>query len=81
MEVGSPSRTAILTAIHRAAHFADLKDNAEKHAFSRYVACTLGFEGMLSFRRCDLASAERLLRASLNGLRAKPDMTFFKCHF
>jgi predicted ATPase len=48
---------------------ADLKDNAEKHAFSSYVACALGFEGMLSFRRGDLASAERLLRASLDGLR------------
>ncbi len=50
-------------SIHR------LKDHAEEHALSSYYACGLGFEGQLSAKRADLADAERLIRASLGGLR------------
>jgi predicted ATPase len=50
-------------SIHR------LKDHAEEHALSSYYACGLGFEGQLSAKRADLAAAERLIRASLGGLR------------
>jgi predicted ATPase len=46
-----------------------LKSLAEEHAFSSYYACGLGFEGQLSAKHGDLAAAERLLRASLGGLR------------
>jgi predicted ATPase/DNA-binding winged helix-turn-helix (wHTH) protein len=46
-----------------------LKSLAEEHALSSYYACGLGFEGQLSAKRGDLAAAERLLRASLGGLR------------
>lgn len=36
---------------------------------SSYHACALGFEGRLSANRGDITTAERLLRASLRGLR------------
>jgi len=45
-----------------------LKDHAGKHGLSSYYACGLGFEGQLSAKRGDLAAAERLLRACLDGL-------------
>jgi predicted ATPase/DNA-binding winged helix-turn-helix (wHTH) protein len=47
---------------------AQLKDHAEKHALSSYYACALGFEGLLSLRRGNFSSGERLLRASLEEL-------------
>jgi predicted ATPase len=46
-----------------------LKDQAEKYALSSYYAYSLCFEGQLSARRGDVAGAERLLRAGLDGLR------------
>jgi len=46
-----------------------LEHHAEKHSLSSYSACALGFEGQLSARHGDIASAERQLRASLEGLR------------
>lgn len=46
-----------------------LKELAERHGLSSYSACARGFEGLLSFRRGDLRSAERLLRVSLEQLR------------
>jgi predicted ATPase len=51
------------------ASIARLKDQAEKHALSGCYASGLGFEGQLSAKRGDVAAAERLLRASLAGLR------------
>jgi tetratricopeptide (TPR) repeat protein len=46
-----------------------LKDQGEKYTLSSYYAYSLGFEGQLSARRSDVAGAERLLRAGLDGLR------------
>jgi len=48
---------------------ARLKDLAEKHGLGAYYASSLGFEGQLAARRGDFAAGERLLRASLDGLR------------
>ncbi len=48
---------------------ARLKDDAENRALSGYYVSGLGFEGQLSAKRGDVAAAERLLRASLVGLR------------
>jgi len=46
-----------------------LKDQAQKYALGSYYAYSLAFEGQLSARRGDVAGAERLLRAGLDGLR------------
>jgi ATP/maltotriose-dependent transcriptional regulator MalT len=48
---------------------ARLNDTAERHGFSAYYACSLGFAGQLAARRGDPAHAERLLRDSLDRLR------------
>ena len=48
---------------------ARLKDHAEEHGLSSYYACGLGFEGQLCGKQGDIAGAERLLRAGLDGLR------------
>jgi predicted ATPase len=39
---------------------------------SSYYACSLGFDGQLSAKRRQVAAAERLLRACLDGLRRTP---------
>jgi predicted ATPase/DNA-binding winged helix-turn-helix (wHTH) protein len=49
---------------------AQLKDHAENHALHNYYACGLGFEGLLSVERGDLAAGERLLCTCLDGLRS-----------
>ncbi|WP_213772720.1 winged helix-turn-helix domain-containing protein [Bradyrhizobium sp. dw_78] len=46
-----------------------LKELAEVHGFRSYYACALGFEGQLAAKRGALADGERLLLASLDGLR------------
>jgi predicted ATPase len=48
---------------------AQLKELADKHGLSSYSACARGFEGLLSLRRGNVRSAERLLRTSLEQLR------------
>jgi predicted negative regulator of RcsB-dependent stress response len=56
---------------------ARLKDLAEKHGLGGYYASGLGFEGQLAARRGDFAAGERLLRASLDGLR----QTRYEVHY
>ena len=56
---------------------ARLKDLAEKHGLGGYYASGLGFEGQLVARRGDFAAGERLLRASLDGLR----LTRYEVHY
>lgn len=48
---------------------ARLNDVAERHGFTAYYACSLGFAGQLAARRGNPAVAERLLRDSLDRLR------------
>jgi len=54
-----------------------LKDLAEKQGLGGYYASGLGFEGQLAARRGDFAAGERLLRASLDGLR----QTRYEVHY
>ena len=56
---------------------ARLKDLTEKHGLGGYYASGLGFEGQLAARRGDFAAGERLLRASLDGLR----QTRYEVHY
>jgi predicted ATPase/DNA-binding winged helix-turn-helix (wHTH) protein len=46
-----------------------LKDHSERHALKSYHSCGLGLEGQLAAKRGDIGAGERLLRASLDGLR------------
>jgi predicted ATPase/DNA-binding winged helix-turn-helix (wHTH) protein len=57
---------ALSTAEHLIAR---LKDHTERYDFRSYHAYSLGFEGQLFAGRGDIAAAEPLLRACLDGLR------------
>ncbi|WP_426437237.1 ATP-binding protein [Bradyrhizobium genosp. P] len=48
---------------------AQLKDHAGKHGMSSYYACAIGFDGLLHLERGNIAAAEPLLCACLEGLR------------
>jgi len=48
---------------------AQLEDHAYKHELASYGACCLGFQGLLSAKRGDFVTGERLLRDCLIGLR------------